>query len=140
MEARVDLVRGFHFEAQLADSRYRLEMDTAPEHGGTGPGARPIELILAGLAGCTAFDIITILRKARQDVTGLAVIANGERREEDPKVFTHIHLEYVAKGRNISEDVLRRAIDLSERKYCSVSAMLKPTVSITTSYKIEEAV
>lgn len=140
MEAKVDLVRGFHFEAQMLDSGYRLEMDTAPEHGGSGVGARPIELILAGLAGCTAFDIITILRKARQEVTGLEVIAKGDRRQEDPKVFTHIHLEYIARGRNVSEDVLKRAIDLSESKYCSVSAMLKPAVPITTSYRIEQAV
>ena len=137
MEAKVSLLKGFHFEATVSDSGYRLEMDTAPEHGGAGVGARPIELILAGLAGCTAFDVITILRKARQVVTGLEVVATGDRRNEDPKIFTHIHLEYIVRGRNVAEDVLKRAITLSEEKYCSVSAMLKPTVAITTSYKIE---
>jgi len=127
-----------HFEATMAESGYRLEMDTAPEHGGIGAGAKPIELVLAALAGCTAFDVITILRKARQDVTGLEVVATGDRRQEDPKIFTRIHVEYVVRGRNIAEGTLKRAIDLSEEKYCSVSAMLNASASITTSYRIVE--
>ncbi|MGE5620487.1 MAG: OsmC family protein [Sphingomonadaceae bacterium] len=138
MEARVTLARGLHFDVVLKDSGYRLEIDTAPEHGGTAPGARPMELVLGGLAGCTAFDVVSILRKARQEVTGFDVIANGERATEDPKVYTHITVEYVVRGHNISEEVLRRAILLSEEKYCSVAAMLSKTARIETRYRIIE--
>lgn len=137
MEAKVTLERAMHFRATLG-SGYSLEMDTAPEHGGTGPGARPMELVLAGLAGCTAFDVISILRKSRQDVTGLEVEARAERAPQDPKVFTHIGLVYVVRGRKLSEDAVKRAIELSESKYCSVSAMLRSTARIETSYRIED--
>ncbi len=138
MEARVTLTEGMHFRALLSDSDYRLELDTAPEHGGTAPGARPMELVLAGLAGCTAFDVITILRKSRQEVTDFQVVANGERAPEDPRVFTHIRVKYLVRGHNISEDVLQRAIRLSEEKYCSAAAMLQKTAKIDLSYHIEE--
>jgi len=138
VEARVKLVTGMHFEATMVESGYRMEMDTAPEHGGTGPGAKPIELILAALAGCTAFDVISILRKARQEVTGLEVVASGDRRQEDPKTFTGFHVEYVVRGRSVAEDTVKRAIDLSEEKYCSVSAILRASAPITTSYRIVE--
>ncbi|MHB0871505.1 MAG: OsmC family protein [Chloroflexota bacterium] len=138
MEARATLAQGLHFDVALKDSGYRLEIDTAPEHGGTAPGARPMELVLAGLAGCTAFDVASIMKKARQEVTGFEVTASGERATEDPKVYTRITVEYVVRGRNISEDVLERAIRLSEEKYCSVSAMLEKTARIETRYRIIE--
>lgn len=137
MQTRVTLIDGMHFEAEV-DSGHTIPMDTAREWGGQNLGARPIELLLAGLGGCTAFDVLSILRKARQEVTGYQVLVEGDRADTDPKVFTSIHVEHVVRGRGISEDTLRRAIDLSEHKYCSVSAMLEKVARITTSYRIIE--
>ena len=137
MEARVTLTDGMHFDARL-DTGYKLEFEPAPEHGGTGRGTSPMGVVLAALAGCTAFDVITILRKAHQEVTGLEVSARGERTHKDPKVFTRIQVEYLVRGRNISEDTVKRAIDLSEEKYCSVAAMLKKAVPIEISYRVEQ--
>jgi putative redox protein len=138
MEARVSLTGGMHFDVSLMESGYKLALDTAPGENGSVPGGRPMELVLAALAGCTAFDVITVLRKARQEVTDFQVSANGVRREESPRVFTEIRLEYLVRGHNISEDVVKRAIKLSEEKYCSVEAMLRSTVKIEASYKIVE--
>ena len=135
--ASVTLTGGMHFKATVGD-RYSFDIDTLPEHGGTVPGATPMELVLAGLAGCTAFDVISILRKARQEVTGFRVEVRGERAEHDPRVYTHIRVEYLLRGRRLSEDAVRRAIELSESKYCSVGAMLRSTAKIESSYRIEE--
>ncbi len=131
------MTEGMHFDVSLG-SGYRLELDTPPDHGGTGRGARPMELLLAGLAGCTGLDVVDIMRKSRQDVTGFQVLVDGERATEYPMVFNHIRVEYVIQGRNISEAALQRAIKLSEEKYCSASAMLGKTAKIETSYRIEE--
>ncbi len=137
MEAKANLTEGMHFDVSLG-SGYHLELDTPPDHGGTGRGGRPMELLLAGLAGCTGLDVVDIMRKSRQDINGLQVLVNGERATDYPMVFTHIRVEYVVRGRNISEDALQRAIKLSEEKYCSASAMLGKTAKIETSYRIEE--
>ncbi len=137
MEAKATLTQGMHFDVSVG-SGYHLEIDASPEQGGTGRGARPMELLLAGLAGCTALDVISILRKSRQEVTGFEVVVNGDRAEQDPKVYTHIRVEYVVRGHHISEDALQRAIRLSEEKYCSASAMLGKTAKIGTSYRIIE--
>jgi putative redox protein len=97
-----------------------------------------MELLLAGLAGCTGMDVADIMRKSRQEITGLQVVVDGERAQDYPMVFTHIRVEYVVRGHHISEDAVRRAIQLSEEKYCSASAMLGKTAKIETSYRIVE--
>ncbi len=102
-------------------------------------GPRPMELLLIGLCGCTAMDVVSILQKKRQPFTGLEVRATAERAEEHPKVYTQIHLEYVVKGKGVEPQAVERAIELSETKYCSAAAMLSKAARITTSYRIEEA-
>ncbi len=104
--------------------------------GGTGDGFRPMELILAGLASCSSFDILSILKKAKQQVDAFKIDVTSQRSEEIPKVFTKIKLHFIVEG-NILESHLKRAIDLSMKKYCSVSAMLSKTAEIQTSYLIK---
>ncbi len=101
-------------------------------------GPRPMELLLIGLAGCTAMDVVSILQRMRQPVDGLEVRASAERAPDHPKVYTRIHLEYVIRGKGIKESAVERAIHLSETTYCSASAMLGKTAEITTSYRIVE--
>ena len=101
-------------------------------------GSSPMELLLIGLASCTAYDVMSILEKKRQSVTGLEVSARAERAEEPPRVYTTIEVEYVLRGREIKPKAVEDAIRLSEEKYCSASIMLGKTAQITTSYRIEE--
>lgn len=101
-------------------------------------GSSPMELLLIGLAGCTAYDVMSILEKKRQSVTGLEVSARAERAEEPPRVYTTIEVEYVLRGREIKPKAVEDAIRLSEEKYCSASIMLGKTAQITSSYRIEE--
>ena len=101
-------------------------------------GSSPMELLLIGMAGCTAYDVMSILEKKRQSVTGLEVSARAERAEEPPRVYTTIEVEYVLRGREIKPEAVEDAIRLSEEKYCSASIMLGQTAQITTSYRIEE--
>jgi len=103
-------------------------------------GPSPMELLLIGMAGCTAYDVIGILEKKRQVVTGLEVSARAERAEEPPRVYTVIEVEYVLHGRGINLKAVEDAIRLSKEKYCSASVMLEKTAKITTSYRIEEEV
>ncbi len=104
----------------------------------TSSGFSPMELVLVGLAGCTGMDVIDILRKMKQDVAGLEVRVSGERAEEHPKVYDAIDVEYVVRGRNINAEGVAHAIELSEGRYCSVSAMLAKTARIKTAFRIEE--
>jgi putative redox protein len=113
-----------------AGSGFTLPMDTSPESGGDGEGFRPLELLLVGLAGCTAMDVIAILEKKRQEVTGFEVRVNGERASDHPKVFTQIVVEYIVQGHNLDRVAVERAVELSETKYCSASAMLRKAVPI----------
>ena len=101
-------------------------------------GPSPMELLLIGMAGCTAYDVMSILEKKRQEVTGLEVNARAERAEEPPRVYTDIEVEYVLRGRDIKPKAVEDAIRLSEEKYCSASVMLGKTARITTSYRIVE--
>jgi len=101
-------------------------------------GSSPMELLLIGMAGCTAYDVMSILEKKRQSVTGLEVSARAERAEEPPRVYTTIEVEYVLRGREIKPKAVEDAIRLSEEKYCSASIMLGKTAQMTTSYRIEE--
>lgn len=107
-----------------------------PEEDRKETGPRPMELLLLGLAGCTAMDVTSILQKKRQSLTSLQVKVTAERAEEHPRVYTQIHLEYVVQGTEVDPRAVERAIELSQTKYCSATAMLEKSAQITTSYRI----
>ncbi|HWR98187.1 MAG TPA: OsmC family protein [Candidatus Methanoperedens sp.] len=135
MEARVTLCGGMRFVGQ-ADSGHAVVMDTGQAHGGADSGVRPNELLLIGLAGCTGMDVISILRKKRQVVTGLEVVVRGELPPAPPKRFTQISVEYRVRGRGLDPAAVARAIELSETTYCSVGLSLRAPVALTSSYAI----
>lgn len=125
--------------------RFVGETDTSPaiivdSYGeyGRHSGPSPMELVLIGLAGCTAMDVVSIMEKKREPLTNLQVKVDAERAESHPKVYTKIHVEYIAYGTGINEKSLSRAIELSESRYCSVQAMVQKTAEITNSYRIIE--
>jgi len=116
-----------------------VNFDAPIKHGGEETALSPMETVLASLAACSSFHVLTILKKKRQKVTGYSVEAMAERREDPPpRVFTRIHLKYLVKGENISPQAVESAIKLSEEKYCSVGGMLKKAVDITSSFEIAE--
>lgn len=129
---------GMRFEAE-AGSGHRLVMDTADvEEGGQNAGFSPMELPLVALAGCTGMDVVSILRKQRQDLTGYTVSVRGVRTDEHPKVFVQIEVEHSFTGRGLKREAIQRAVTLSETKYCSVSAMLGKSATITHTIHINE--
>lgn len=134
--AEITWVEDMQFVAQ-GESGHAIVLDAAPEAGGHNSGPRPMEVLLMAVLGCTAMDVISILKKKRQPVQGLKVFAQGERATEHPKYYTHIHLEYVAYG-DVDPDALARAIQLSEEKYCSAMATLRGKAEVTTSYRVEK--
>lgn len=138
MEARTTWKHGLSFEG-WASSGYTVNLGGAPEVGGENDGFRPMELLLVGLAGCMAMDVISILEKKRQQVTGFEVKAHAERSTEHPRVFTEILLEYIVTGHNIDPEAVKRAVELSETKYCSAQAMLGKTANIQHKITILEA-
>ena len=114
-------------------------MDGPPDHGGRNLGVRPMEMVLIGLGGCTNFDVVSILKKARQPVESCEAFLEAERADEEPKVFTKIHVHFVVKGRGLKEAQVKRAVELSAEKYCSASIMLgRGGVEITHDYEIVE--
>ena len=129
---------GMAFVAE-SGSGHALVMDGAPDAGGRNTGPRPMELILAGTGGCTAFDVVLILQRGRHAVSGCEVRLSADRAESDPKVFTRIHFHYRVKGRQLKPEAVARAIELSKDKYCSASIMLGKTAAITTSFEMVEA-
>ncbi len=131
-------VSGLTFVAK-GDSSHWVTMDGAESVGGSDGASRPKELVLYALAGCTASDVVGILKKKRVPLQGFEMHLTGKEAEEHPRVFTEIHIEYVFFGDDIMEGDVERAIELSTTKYCSVSAMLRPNVSITHSYRIVPA-
>ncbi|MEW6409010.1 MAG: OsmC family protein [Nitrospirota bacterium] len=137
IEANVTLVEGMEFKG-TASSGHTLTLDANHQYGGRNSGFRAMELVLIGLAGCTGMDVISILRKKKQGVVGFEVNVKGERAEEHPMVYKKIDVEYVIKGRDISEEAVARSISLSWDKYCSVGAMLKKTADMNYTYKIIE--
>jgi len=137
MKARVRLSEGVSFVAE-SGSGHALVIDGAPDAGGRNLGPRPMELVLMGTAACSAFDVVLILRRGRQDITDCIADAEAERAETDPKVFTRIHMHFKLKGRNLDPEKVRRAIELSAGKYCSASAMLAKTAEITHDFEIAE--
>jgi putative redox protein len=128
---------GVSFVAKTG-SGHALTMDGAPEAGGRDLGPRPMELLLAGTGGCTAFDVVLILKKGRHDVSGCEVSLSADRAETDPKVFTRIHFHFTISGRGLRPEIVARAIELSKEKYCSASIMLGRTAEITYDFKIVE--
>ncbi len=139
MEATVTWQKKMSFTGKAAGSGFTLPIDTMEEHGGENAGFRPMELVLLGLAGCTALDVISILEKKRQQVTGFEVRAHGERAETHPKVFTHVVVEYVVTGVNVDPAAVARAVELSETKYCSAYGMLSKVVNIEHKITVLEA-
>ena len=136
MKARVKWVEGMAFMAE-ADSGHGIMLDGSPEIGGRNLGARPMEMVLMGLGGCTAIDVMVILGKQRQPVEDCWIELDADRADvAAPKVFTKIHVHYVVKGSGLDPKQVERAVKLSADKYCSVSAMLKNTVNITYDFEI----
>lgn len=138
MEATARWVDGLTFDTTVS-SGHVIKLDSPGELGGGNAGARPMELILAALAGCTGMDVAEILRKKRQAVTGFEVKVEGTRRDEHPRVFTKIHVIYEVTGKRIDAEAVRQAVILSEGKYCSVAAMLRAATRISTEIRVREA-
>lgn len=135
MKATVELTHGVRFEA-TADSGHVAVMDGAPEFGGTNSGFRPMEMMLMGLGGCSAFDVVHILRKSRQRIAACRVELKAERAAEPPRIFTRIHLHFIVGGENLDAAKVERAIELSARKYCSATIMLSKSARITHDFEI----
>ena len=139
MDARVTWNDGVSFVA-TSGTGHRVTMDGPPDHGGRDLGPRPMELILMGMGGCTSYDVLTILKKSRQDVTACEAVLRAERADAVPAVFTKIHVHFVVTGRGLKEAQVKRAVELSAEKYCSASIMLQAGgVEITHGYEIVEA-
>ena len=138
MKARVKLIEGLTF---LADGTtgHGITIDGGSERGGRDVGVRPMELILMGLGGCTSIDVMLMLKKQRQQVTDCVIEVEGERADAVPAVFTKIHVKYIVTGKGLSEKQVKRAVDLSSEKYCSVSKMLESSVELSHSFEIVEA-
>ena len=126
---------GMAFVAETG-SGHLLTMDGAPDGGGRNLAPRPMETLLAGAGGCTAYDVVLILKRGRHEVTGCELRVEADRAPTDPKVFTRIHMHFVVSGRNLSDTVVARAIALSHEKYCSATVMLGKTAEVTTSHEI----
>ncbi len=137
MKATLNWIDGVAFAAE-SDSGHSLVLDGASEAGGRNIGMRPMELLLIGMGGCTAFDVISMLRKGRQAISDFRVELSAERASEVPKVFTEIHVHFRITGRAVSAAQVERAIKLSAEKYCSASIMLGQTARITHDFEILE--
>jgi putative redox protein len=138
MECTVRWHEGMSFVAETG-SGHLVCMDGAAEGGGRNLAPRPMELLLAGTGGCTAYDVVLILRRGRHDVTGCELKLQADRAETDPKVFTRINMHFVVRGRNLKPDAVERAVKLSAEKYCSASIMLGKTAEVTHSFEVVEA-
>lgn len=138
IEAKVTLKEGMEF-AGTASSGHKLNMDADDAAGGRNKGFRPMELLLVGFGGCSGMDVISILRKKRQNVTGMEINVKGEKTEDYPKIYKEVQIEYVVKGKGVQKEAVERAIRLSLDKYCSVGATLAKAGTITSSYRIVEA-
>lgn len=137
MEAKITYVDGIRFVGE-ASSGHAIVMDGDAKFGGGNTAVRPTELLLIGLGGCSGMDIISILKKKQQQVRGLDITVKGKKAEAYPQKFTDITIEFVVTGHNISEEAVKRAVDLSMEKYCSVKATLEGSATISFSYKIVE--
>ena len=137
MKARVKLIEGVSFVGQ-SESGHSVVMDGAPESGGKNLGVRPMEMLLLGLGGCSAFDVVHILRKGRQHVTDCIADIDATRADTDPKVFTRIHVHFTVSGKGLAPKRVEQAVHLSAEKYCSASIMLGKVAEITHDFEILE--
>ncbi|MDD5035693.1 MAG: OsmC family protein [Methylococcaceae bacterium] len=137
MKARVLWVENTKFLGE-SGSGHAVLMDGPAESGGQNLGVRPMEMLLLGMGGCTAFDVVQILRKGRHEITDCELQLEAERAEADPKVFTRIHIHYVVKGKGLPAAAVKRAIDLSAEKYCSASIMLGKSAEISHDFEVVE--
>jgi putative redox protein len=137
MKARVKWVEDRTFVGE-SGTGHKIVLGTASGPDGRTPGPSPMELVLIGTGGCTAFDVVHILEKGREAVEDVAVELEAERAQQDPKVFTRIHMHFVVKGRKLSREKVERAIALSAEKYCSASAMMAKTATITHDFEIRD--
>ncbi len=135
MKARVKWIEDLMFLGE-SGSGHTVVMDGPKEIGGHDTGIRPMELLLLGMGGCTSFDMVQIMKKARQDIRDCVVEIDSERSDEIPKIFTKIHVHYTVTGKNLKETQVKRAVELSTEKYCSASIMLGKTAEITHDYEI----
>ena len=135
MKCRIKWLDHMSFVGE-SGSGHSVVMDGAPDAGGRNLGVRPLEMLLLGLGGCTAFDVVSILRKSRQQLVDCEVEIEAERAESIPKVFTKIHLHFIVSGRDLDQGKVAKAIDLSADKYCSASRMLEKTAAITHDFEI----
>jgi putative redox protein len=137
LKVRVKWIEQVSFLAET-ESGHALVMDGAPEGGGRNLAPRPMETMLAGTGGCTAYDVVVILRKARQNIMDCAVEVEADRAAQDPKVFTRIHFHFIVTGLGVDPKHVARAIELSADKYCSASIMLAKTAEVTHDFEIRE--
>ena len=138
MKAEVKWAGEARFDG-MSETGHTVIMDGAQEFGGRNQGARPMELLLLGMGGCSAFDVVLILKKARQEISDCVVQLDAERADSEPKVFTKIHAHFVVTGKGLAENRVARAVELSADKYCSASIMLGKTAAITHDFEIVEA-
>ena len=138
MQVKINLVSGVAFSGET-EGGHKILMDGSAEVGGQNLGARPMETVLIGTGGCSAIDVVLILKKARQDVTDCQVIVDAERATTDPKVFTKIHFHYVVTGNNLNATHVDRAVKLSAGKYCSATAMMEKTAAVTFDFELVAA-
>lgn len=136
-EAKVTYIEGLQFVG-VATSGHAIVMDGGIEVGGKNTGSRPMELLLMGIGGCSGMDIVSILKKKKQEVRGLEINVKGQKAENHPKKFTDINIEFIVRGRNLAEDAVKKAVELSMEKYCSVKATLEGSAKITCNYRIVE--
>lgn len=137
MKATVKWLDNMSFVGE-SGSGHSVVMDGPPEAGGRNMGVRPMEMVLLGMGGCTAFDVVMILKRSRQDIVDCHVELEAERAAEVPRVFTKIHVHYIIKGRQLNEKQVARAVNLTAEKYCSVSIMLAAVAEVTHDYEIVE--
>ena len=135
MKTRVKWLDNMSFVGE-SGSGHSIVMDGPPEFGGRNLGVRPMEMLLLGLGGCASFDIVSMLKKSKQDLIDCEVEISAERADEEPKIFTKIHLHFIISGNDLSEKRVARAIELSAEKYCSASIMLGKTAKVTHDYEI----
>jgi len=138
MKARVKLIEGVSFVGQT-ESGHAVVMDGPPDSGGKNLGPRPMEMLLLGLGGCSAFDVVHILRKSRLDVRDCVAEIDATRAETDPKVFTKIHVHFIVTGKALDPKRVEQAVKLSAEKYCSASIMLGKAAEITHDFEVIEA-
>jgi len=135
MQVRIKWLEQRAFEAETG-SGHTITMDGPPDHGGRNLAARPMEMVLVGLGGCSAFDVVEILEKSRQKVTDCQIQIDADRADEVPAVFTKIHMHFIIAGDDLNEKHAKRAVELSVEKYCSVVKMMRPNVDITYDHEI----